>query len=346
MFAATTPAAVESLGTTKVTGQAKNVAQASLYAATADQARGLLDGVRRLPGVPRATLVYEGLVQDGTVPAKAWIGDCAQIVAAARLSNVPCGAAPVIIAANRPRLLRPANGVVHIDNLNSSVLTPLGQPHPAGDISTLDVENSAIAHMSPRSGVDVPDVILSPSVAGPLLRRLRPTLLVLSYDSPEALERARSLTLEQVPGSHVATRETNFNDFSSGVRRLYQVLTIATLGVFGVAALGLVVAVATGLLERRRPFALLRASGASLRTLRRTALLESIVPLGAMSLLAAGLGGVVGQWASRAGAAATPFPWQGLIVPVGGGLLASLLVVVCAMGLVGPVTSTQETRFT
>jgi cell division protein FtsX len=345
MFATTTPAAVESLRTTKVTGQEENVAQASLYAATTGQAAGLLDKVRQLPGVPQATLVYEGLVQDGTAPAKAWIGDCAQIVDAVRLSNVPCNTAPVIVAQNRPNLLHLADGALHIDNLESAALTPIGQPHPQGDVSTFKIDHPTIASMDPRIGVDVPDVIISSRAASSVLSKLRPTLLVFRYNTPQALERARSLTLQNSPGSHVATRETNFNDFSSDVRRLYRVLTIATLGVFGVAGLGLIVAVATGLLERRRPFALLRASGTPLRTLRRTALLESIVPLGAMSVLAAGLGALVGQWTSRSGGTATDFPWQSLLLPVGGGLLASFLVVACATGLVGPATSTEETRF-
>lgn len=104
---------------------------------------------------------------------------------------------------------------------------------------------------------------------------LRSTRLLVRYAIPDALEHVRTRVMQQVPGGYAATRQSTYEGFSSDARRLYRVLPMATAGVFGVVALGLIVALATGLLECRRPFALLRAAGTPLRTLRRTMFLEA-----------------------------------------------------------------------
>jgi len=66
--------------------------------------------------------------------------------------------------------------------------------------------------------------------------------------------------------------DTNIDGFSSGFQ-------LATAFVLFVAACSLTVSVVAGLLERRRPFALLRASGVRLGELRLIALLETAAPL-------------------------------------------------------------------
>lgn len=345
LFAATTPAAAESLRDTRVTGQKDNTAQATLVAASPDQSAALLREVRSLPGVPEAALVYEGLVQDGTAPATLWIGDCARIAAATRLTGVPCEGASAIVAENRRHLAPAAGAELRVDNLFTANLTPPGRASREGEVSVLVLHPPTVATMPAQVGVDVPAVILSPQAAGPLLAGLRPTLMVLRYNDEAALERVRSLVLRSAPGSSVATRETTYDGYSSDVRRLYRVLTIATLGAFGVAGLGLIISVATGLLERRRPFALLRATGTPLRTLQRTALLEAIVPLVVMSVLAAGLGALVGHWTVVSSGQSRQLPWLGLTAPVAGGLVTALLLVVGALPLVGPTTRLEETRF-
>lgn len=192
-------AAAESLRNTRITGQQDGTAQASIYSATPATSARLLRDVRDLAGVASAALVYTGDVQDGQDPASVWIGNCLQIVAAARLASVPCGDTPVIVAADRTHLVPARGGAIEIGNLNP------------------------------------------------------------------ALERVRTLVRQRVPGGQVATRVSTYDGYSRDVRRLYRVLTIAALGVFVVTGLGLVVAVAVGLLERRRPFALLRASGTPVR---------------------------------------------------------------------------------
>lgn len=342
MFAATTPAAAESLGNTRVTGQQAGTAQASLVPGPGHISATLLEQVRSTTGVKHAALVYEGLVQSGTNPAAVWIGDCADIVASTKMVGVPCGKAPALITAAR-RSSSPTS--FHIDNLVAAPAAEVLLPTSVIDPTVLTVHPTKVATMATQTGLDLPDIILSPQQVGPAITRLRPTLLVLTYQGQNTLERVRTLVLRAAPGSNVETRDTTYAGYSGDVRKLYRIMTIATGGAFAVAVLGLLVAVATGLLERRQPFGLLRAAGIPLGTLRRTVLLEACVPLALMSLLAAGLGALTGHWTVLSGGQSTQLPWVELITPVAIGLLGSVCILGCATVLVDPATRTEQTRF-
>lgn len=346
MFAATTPAAADSLRTTPITGQQDGTAQAALPAATRAVSDGLLRQISQIGGVAAATLVYQGLAQDGTSPANVWIGDCPKIVAASRLNSVPCGAAStIILATNRAHLLTSSSSNLEVDNLASAVVSAQDQAPPAGSTTTLTVRGGKVALMPEQTGIDVPGAIVSPAIVKSVLGKFRPTLLLISYRTQAALEQVRSVMLRQAPGSQVSTRESAYKGYSSDIRHLYRVVTLASIGAFGLAGFGLVVAVATGLLERRRPFALLRASGTPLRVLQRTAYLEAFLPLLVMSVLAWGLGALVGHWAVSSKGTSRQLPWLSISEPVVLGLGLALLVTSAALPLVGRATATEETRF-
>jgi len=347
MFAAARPAAAESLRDTKVTGVQDGTAQAKIFAATPAASARLLQDVRAIDGVANATLVYEGRIQDGSDPANVWIGNCTEIVAATRLASVPCGKAPVLVATDRAHLLRTHGTALEIGDVWGAQVVPLGRPPPppGTSIDRLRLRPIATALMPTRSGIDVPGLIVSPDVFGQQINKLRPTLLVLRYDTQSALERVRTLVVQQVPGGSVSTRASNFEGYSSDVRKLYGVLIIATLGAFAVAALGLVVAVATGLLQRRRPFALLRAAGTPLRTLQRTALLTAGAPLAAQALLAATLGALVGRWTVTSAGQSDQPSWTALLLPTAAGLAIAAVILYSAMPMVRRATDTEETRF-
>ncbi|MFI7705316.1 FtsX-like permease family protein [Nonomuraea sp. NPDC049480] len=115
-----------------------------------------------------------------------------------------------------------------------------------------------------------------------------------------------------------------------------------------VAGCGLLVAVAGGLVERRQPFTLLRLCGTPTRTLSTVVLIESAVPMVVAAVLAAGAGfGVagpmIGQLAIKSAPAALPGPAYFLIV--GGGLLASVLVIATALPLLKRMTAPDNARF-
>jgi ABC-type antimicrobial peptide transport system permease subunit len=187
---------------------------------------------------------------------------------------------------------------------------------------------------------------LSPSVLGSKrMATLRPTLILIRYTDPAALEQVRNLMFHYLPNGSLQTRETSFDGYSKDARHLYRVVTIATVGIFATAGLGLVVAVAIGLVERRRPFALLRAAGTPLKTLRRTIFLEAAVPLLFMSTLAAALGVFVGKSLVAHSSTSAPVSLVELTAPTAVGVLVCLLVIAGALPLVGRATATEETRF-
>ncbi|MET9342433.1 FtsX-like permease family protein [Nonomuraea sp. NPDC003804] len=110
----------------------------------------------------------------------------------------------------------------------------------------------------------------------------------------------------------------------------------------------LVVAVGGGLVERRQPFTLLRLAGTPTRTLATVVLLESAVPLVLAAVLAAGAGfgvaePVIDQLAMKGASLAMPGPVY--FAAVGGGLAASLLVILTAIPLLRRMTAPDNARF-
>lgn len=344
VFAATTPAAAESVSDTRITGQQDGTAQVDLQLTTSDTATNteLLQDIRGVDGVSAATLVYTASVQDGSDPTTAWIGDCQQIAAATRNTGLPCGEAPVLVAPNRQNLVE-NGGALELSDLTATNVSARGDSASWPDVIELVPPSTAI--MRDQVGIDTAGLIIDPSLVADALDEIRPSLILTTYQSQDALEQVRTLVQQQTVNSQIQNRQTTYDGFSEGVRQLYRTLTIASLAVFTVAALGLVIALATGLLERRRPFALLRASGTSLRTLRATTMLEVTAPLIVMATLATVLGALVGHLTVRASGSTQPLPWADLSLPVAAGVGLTLLLVSCALPLVRSTTSTEETRF-
>ncbi len=117
-----------------------------------------------------------------------------------------------------------------------------------------------------------------------------------------------------------------------------------------IAGATLAIAVITGLLERRTPFALLRLTGMPVRRLQAVLLLEAAAPLAAVALLSAVLGTGVAQLlirilvAGRPGIT-VPGPDLGLVALLTLASAGALGVVAAALPLVPRITDTDATRF-
>jgi ABC-type lipoprotein release transport system permease subunit len=110
-----------------------------------------------------------------------------------------------------------------------------------------------------------------------------------------------------------------------------------------VAACSLTVATVSGLMERRRPFALLRASGVRLGELRRIALLETGLPLVITTLGGMGTAMLVtymitpsGEWG---------LPGARFFAGLGLALVAALAVSSLALPLMDVATRHDSARF-
>ena len=102
------------------------------------------------------------------------------------------------------------------------------------------------------------------------------------------------------------------------------------------------------LVERKRPFTLLRVSGTPAATLYRVVLLEAVLPLAAATVVAAGTAyGISVLTVDRMAPADTPTPALGHVyfAMMGVGLLTSLLVILVTMPVLGRMTGPGNVRF-
>ncbi|MGH3389705.1 MAG: FtsX-like permease family protein, partial [Actinomadura sp.] len=172
------------------------------------------------------------------------------------------------------------------------------------------------------------------------------TLYVPTDGSIAAEERVRTRAAVVLPRAIVSTRQDGFrqsfdsrllSDLDAGMR-------MVTLFVIIVAGCSLTVSVINGLVERRRAFALLRASGVGLGELRRIVLLETVVPMVFTVFLAAALGAAPGLAFSIIEEQPYPGPGLDFAVLLGGGVLAALAITTVALPLMQVMTRYDAIR--
>jgi hypothetical protein len=133
--------------------------------------------------------------------------------------------------------------------------------------------------------------------------------------------------------------------YASIVQRLVYIAVALTLLVAGCS---LAVVVGGGLMERKRPFTLMRVSGTPTATLYRVVILEAILPLAAATLVAAGTAyGISVLTVKKLAPAGTPIPVLGHVyyLTMATGLVISLLVIAVTLPLLGRVTAPANARF-
>jgi ABC-type antimicrobial peptide transport system permease subunit len=132
-------------------------------------------------------------------------------------------------------------------------------------------------------------------------------------------------------------------------RRLIQLNRLTNLALavtLTIAGCSLAVAVAAGIIERKRPFALLRVAGMHLSELQRTALLEAAAPLLLIALASAMLGlGTSAVIVGVAGGIPWKMPTVGYWLSLTGGLVVALGVTAAALPLLGRTSAPSAVRF-
>ncbi len=142
------------------------------------------------------------------------------------------------------------------------------------------------------------------------------------------------------------------NNDDKNIERVVLAIVALTLIVAGCS---LAVSVAGSMLDRKRPFTLLRLSGTPLKTLTRVVLLESIVPLVGATVVAAGVAIAIAEpplrsvFAANLGThqnfASAAHPNLGYYITMLGGLALSALVVLATMPLLNRITQPENARF-
>lgn len=176
--------------------------------------------------------------------------------------------------------------------------------------------------------------------------------VLVKVDNPATLERVRTFLVTHTAQSASGAAPRTFGEavqarvtVGTTVQRLVYVAVALTLLVAGCS---LSVVVGGSLVERKRPFTLLRLSGTPTSTLYRIVLLEAASPLIAATLVAAGTAyGISVLIVKKLAPTGTPTPVLGHVyyLTMGAGLAVSLMIILVTLPLLGRITGPDNARF-
>jgi hypothetical protein len=166
-----------------------------------------------------------------------------------------------------------------------------------------------------------------------------------------AVEQARTV-LENAPGypayladgvpATVGEIVAQSNPTNSGYQQLANTVILVSLPIAGCT---LAAGIAAGLADRKRPFSLLRLTGARLATLRRVVALESAVPLLAVAVVAIGTGfGAAAIYVSLEMQHPMVAPGAAYYLIAAGGILAALGIIAATFPLLERITGPEVAR--
>jgi len=132
------------------------------------------------------------------------------------------------------------------------------------------------------------------------------------------------------------------NPTNSGYQQLANTVILVSLPIAGCT---LAAGIAAGLADRKRPFSMLRLTGAQLATLRRVVALESAVPLLAAAAVAIGTGfGATAMYASLEMQHPMVAPGAAYYLLTAGGILAALGIIAATFPLLARITGPEVAR--
>lgn len=176
--------------------------------------------------------------------------------------------------------------------------------------------------------------------------------LLVKVNGSATLERVRTYLVTHATQSASGTAPRTFGEavqaraaVSDTMQRLLYIAVVLTLIVAGCS---LAVSVGGSLVERKRPFTLLRVAGTPTSTLYRVVFAEAVLPLVAATVVAGALAYLVAVLTvSRLAPAGTPVPVpsHAYYLTMGTGLAASLLIILCSLPLLGRITGPDKVRF-
>jgi predicted lysophospholipase L1 biosynthesis ABC-type transport system permease subunit len=259
--------------------------------------------------------------------------------------------------------------VIHTDPLAASIpAREPGQPSfggiPAGLVSCAQLARTpALGRCPPgaqaavipafplprgftRQGTQSDTVWRAAAISPQRLGRLPALALVVSTNgSTAAIERARTRLESAYPGRVVPTTIAELYSHDAVLTGWQQLANVVVLASLAIAGCTLAASVAAGLNERKRPFSLLRLTGAPLRLLRRVVTLETVVPLLAVSVVSIGMGFLAAQLflKSQLSYSLQP-PGIGYYLVVIVGLAASLALIASTMPLLRRITGPETAR--
>ena len=265
-----------------------------------------------------------------------------------RRERRPPDMAPGTLVPSGPQQGQPYDSIISCAGLRQ--LAAVGQCAPG--VAAVKVSASNLLYSdNPTYSTQAIASASSPAFAGSLARYSLGAVLV-KVNNATTLERVRTFLDTHTTQSQSAVPPKTYGEavqiriaYATIVQRLVYIAVALTLIVAGCS---LAVVVGGGMVERKRPFTLLRVTGTSLATLYRVVLLEAILPLFSAAVVAAGIAyGISVLTVDRMAPAGTPTPMLGHVyyLTLGAGLVASLLVIVVTLPVLGRLTGPRSARF-
>ncbi|MGA8456728.1 MAG: ABC transporter permease, partial [Streptosporangiaceae bacterium] len=230
---------------------------------------------------------------------------CAQLARVAALGHCPAGAATVAF----PQFLADAPA-----GRNLARITWPGEGVSASQLSGLDLDSIDIATNGSQSAVEQARTALETTNAYPAI--------------------GAPLTLGEL--------STQQNSVNNAYQQLADVVILTSLPIAGCT---LAAAGAAGLADRKRPFSMLRLTGARLGMLRRVIALESAVPLLTVAVVSIGVGfAASAMFASVQLQHTLVAPGAGYYLIVMAGIAASLGIIAATFPLLRRITGPETAR--
>lgn len=204
------------------------------------------------------------------------------------------------------------------------------------EVGTAGVPMDTVAPLLSRPNIDAP-VDAATGLVG--------SLRIPTDGTTAAENRVRTEAANLVPNAIIHTRQDLVNREARFFASVGQLLSLFWYGVLVVAACSLTVGMVAGLVERRRPFALLRASGLQLAELRRVVFLETAATMLATATMGVVLGLGASYATARFGELNWAWPGPAAFAAVGVGILAALLLAATTLPLLNAATRHDAVRY-
>jgi hypothetical protein len=280
--------------------------------------------LRAIPGVQGVVVVRAdpGLTIPGTLPGlgtsqfgppspvPAGVVSCAQLATAPALGRCPAGATAAAF---------PEAGFSFSANNSLFGTDPTGITWPAANVPAARLDSLAVDSIN-----------VATNGSGPAVEQAR-TMLVNARAYP-------TMSGPSTLGDLIAQDNSGNNAY----QQLANTVILVSLPIAGCT---LAAAIAAGLADRKRPFSLLRLTGARLATLRCVVTLESAVPLLAVAAVAIATGfAAAAEYASVAQHHPMAAPGVAYYLITAGGLLVSLGIIAATFPLLKRMTGPEVAR--
>lgn len=278
-----------------------------------------------LPGVGDVVpMTRLALVRDGGIVGLAWLAPCPGVTRVMGLDAAGCSASGVTSVSGAtfdgsymltPELSRPDGG------LQATVDLALAVPESAGLLGDR-------AHIAPF----LPDLLIDPAVLGvETAATFAVSRLHVATDGSAGVdERVRTAVVAREPAAFVRFESERIS-MNSQFEEIGRIVAMGLVGTLALAGCSLAVAVTTATLERRRQFVFLRSAGMAASGLRATILLQAGVPLTAVAVVSAMLGGLVGVGVLWVAAGVLVLPDASLVGIVAASVVVAMAIVVLTL---------------